>query len=466
MFFLDLDLPGKIYLAGIGGSSMSSLAKILLNRGREVCGSDMQSSEATDDLIRRGVKVYIGQKAENIAAEMPAAIVKSEAVSQTNPEIVEADKRGIPVFRRAELLGALLDGYKKTIGVAGTHGKTTTSSMITSVFLASGTDFSSILGGHMKQLGDGYTIGKTDSVCVFESCEYKESYLYFKSDISVILNIAPDHMEYFGTFDNLINSFRKYLKNTKPGGYVVYNAEDEASIEMIKGYAGNTASFGLENGRFHAKNVSLEKGCGVFDLYDGEKLLGNVRLAIPGKHNIKNAVAAAAACTLYGLDVDTVVRGLSEYSGDERRFEYHCVVNGAVIADDYGHHPDAYKVTFDTARAVGFRRIIAIHQPHTFSRTKILMKEFAQVLSTVDHVIVAPIYAARETNDLYNVSALDLVKLLPNAEYCETFEDIANRVFELAQEGDIFITLGCGDIYKAAKLITRLNAERNENEKD
>lgn len=462
---MNLDFSGKIYLSGIGGSSMSSLAKILLLRGKEVCGSDMQSSEATDELVKKGVKVYIGQKAENIEAEMPAAIVKTEAVSENNPEIVAAARLGIPVYRRAELLGTLLDGYKKTIGVAGTHGKTTTSSMITSVFLASGLDFSAILGGHMKQLGDGYTIGKTDSVCVFESCEYKESYLFFKSDISVILNIAPDHMEYFKTEENLINSFRRYLQNTKPGGYVVYNAEDRASLEMIEGYEGKKASFGIEKGRFHAKNVTLEKGRGVFDLYDGDTLLGNVRLSIPGFHNVKNAVAAAAACTLYGIDAKTVVRGLCDYAGDERRFEYHCVVNGAVIADDYGHHPDAYRVTFDTARAVGFKRIIAIHQPHTFSRTKLLMKEFAEVLSTVDHVIVAPIYAARETNDMYNVYAQDLVALLPNAEYCETFEDIAKRVFETAREGDIFITLGCGDIYKAAKLITKLNAEKNGNGK-
>ncbi len=452
---MDIGNYGKIFLSGIGGSSMSSLAKILLLRGKTVCGSDMQQSESTDELIKRGVTVYIGQSAENIAKEQPDAVVKTEAVAETNPEIVEAKNRGIPVFRRAELLGALLDGYKKTIGVAGTHGKTTTSSMITSVFLASGLDFSAILGGHMKQLGDGYRIGETDSVCAFESCEYKESYLFFKSDISVVLNIAPDHMEYFKTRENLINSFKRYLKNTKPGGTVVFNAEDAASLEMIDGYEGGTVSFGLEKGRFHAKNVEMIKGRAAFDLYDGERLMGNVRLAIPGEHNVKNALAAAAACTVYGLDAETVIKGLCDFAGDERRFEYHCVVNGAVIADDYAHHPDAYKVTFDTARAVGFRRIIAIHQPHTFSRTKMMMKEFAEVLSTVDHVIVAPIYAARETNDLYNVSALDLVKLLPNAEYCETFEDIADRVFETAKDGDLFITLGRGDIYKAAKLIAK-----------
>ena len=222
---------------------------------------------------------------------------------------------------------------------------------------------------------------------------------------------------------------------------------------MINGYEGKTVSFGLEKGRFHAKNISMDKGCGVFDLFDGENMLGTVRLAVPGAHNVKNALAAAAACTVYGLDADTVIRGLCAYSGAERRFEYHCIVNGAVIADDYGHHPDAYKVTFDTARAVGFKRIIAIHQPHTFSRTKMLMDDFVSVLSTVDHVLVAPIYAARETNDLYNIYAEDVVSRLPNGEYCESFDKIADRVFEMAQEGDLFITLGCGDIYKAAKIM-------------
>ena len=452
---MDLDNYGRFFLSGIGGSSMHSLARILALRGKEVCGSDMQRSESTDSLIEKGIAVEIGQKEENIDRHMPDAVVKTEAVSDSNPEIIRARQLGIPVFRRAELLGALLDGYRTAIGVAGTHGKTTTSSMITSVFLASGRDFSAILGGNMKQLGAGYTIGKTDALCVFESCEYKESYLYFRSDISVVLNIAPDHMEFFKTIDNLIGSFRRYLNNTKPGGTVIYNAEDVNSLEMIRGYEGNAVSFGMEKGRFHAGNVRLENGCGVFDLFDENRFLGTVHLSVPGLHNVKNAVAAAAACTVYGIDADTVVCGLSGYSGAERRFEYHCVVNGAVIADDYGHHPDAYRVTFDTARAVGFKRIIAIHQPHTYSRTKLLMDEFVAVLSTVDHVLVAPIYPARETNELYNIYAEDVVARLSNAEYCESFDRIADRVFEMAQPGDLFITLGCGDIYKAAKLITR-----------
>ena len=455
-----IDSYGKYFLSGIGGSSMSSLAKILKLRGKDVCGSDMQSSAATDSLTENGIRVKIGQKAENISGEHPDAVVKTDAVSDENPEIKAAKELGIPVFRRAELLGALLDGYKKTVGVAGTHGKTTTSSMITSVFMESGLDFSAILGGNMKRLGAGYTIGKTNDVCVFESCEYKESYLHFRSDVSVVLNIAEDHMEYFKTRENLINSFRTYLKNTKPGGTVVYNAEDEASLLMIDGYDGATVSFGIEKGRFNAKDISTDKGCGVFDLYDGLNRLGTVHLAVPGLHNVKNALAAAAACTVYGLDPETVIRGLEAYSGAERRFEYHCIVNGAVIADDYGHHPDAYKVTFDTARAVGFKRIIAIHQPHTFSRTKMLMDDFVSVLSTVDHVLVAPIYAARETNDLYNIYAEDVVAKLPNGEYCESFEKIAERVFEMARDGDLFITLGCGDIYKAAKLITKMQAEK------
>lgn len=456
---MNIDSYGKYFLSGIGGSSMSSLAKILKLRGKDVCGSDMQSSGATDSLTENGIRVKIGQVSENITNERPDAVVKTDAVSDENPEIKAAVELGIPVFRRAELLGALLDGYRKTVGVAGTHGKTTTSSMITSVFMESMFDFSAILGGNMKRLGSGYTIGKTNDVCVFESCEYKESFLHFRSDVSVVLNIAEDHMEYFKTRENLINSFKKYLKNTKPDGTVVYNAEDDASLEMINGYEGKTVSFGLEKGRFHAKNISMDKGCGVFDLFDGENMLGTVRLAVPGAHNVKNALAAAAACTVYGLDADTVIRGLCAYSGAERRFEYHCIVNGAVIADDYGHHPDAYKVTFDTARAVGFKRIIAIHQPHTFSRTKMLMDDFVSVLSTVDHVLVAPIYAARETNDLYNIYAEDVVSRLPNGEYCESFDKIADRVFEMAQEGDLFITLGCGDIYKAAKLITKRQTE-------
>jgi len=459
---MDINSYKNYFLSGIGGSSMSSLAEILALRGKSVCGSDMQTSGTTDALIEKKIGVFIGQKAENIDNAKPDVIVKTDAVSDDNPEIVEAKKLGIPVYRRAELLGALLDGYDRTVGVAGTHGKTTTTSMITSIFLDSGKDFSSIIGGHIKRLNAGYIIGKTNDYCVFESCEFRESFLHFRSDVSVVLNIAEDHMEYFKTKENLINSFKKYLKNIKPGGTLVYNAEDEASLQMVDGYNGNKVSFGIEKGDFHAANITQGKGLYSFDILYKNDVLGRVKLAICGFHNIKNALAAAAACKVLNLDSEAIIKGLCNYTGAERRFEYHCTVNGAVIADDYGHHPDAYKVTFDSAREMGFKRIIAIHQPHTFSRTKMLMDDFVDVLKTVDHVLVTPIYPARETNDGYNIYAEDVVKRLPNAEYCPSFDAVADRVFEMAQDGDLFITLGCGDIYKAAKLIAKREAVRQK----
>ena len=223
---------------------------------------------------------------------------------------------------------------------------------------------------------------------------------------------------------------------------------------MLDGYEGKKVSFGISSGDFHADGISCEKGLYSFELVAFGENVGKISLSVPGYHNIFNALASAAACHAYGIGFDKIAEGLKNYNGTGRRFEYHCTVNGAVIADDYGHHPDAYKVTFRTARELGFKRIIAIHQPHTFSRTKMLMDDFVDVLSTVDHVLVAPIYAARETNDEYNVYAEDIVARLPNAEYVPTFEAIADRVKALAQPGDLFITLGCGDIYKAAELIT------------
>lgn len=452
---MTLDGVKKVYLAGIGGSSMSSLAEILFNRGYSVSGSDMQNSATTERLSSLGIKVHIGHTEDNVKSECPDVIIRTDAVLENNPEIAYALQAGIPVHRRAELLGMILDGYKTPVGVAGTHGKTTTSGMISSIIAASGAEYSAIIGGKVKQLDSSYIIGKNDDVCVFESCEYKDSFLNFRPFVSVVVNIAEDHMEYFKTLDNLIGSFKKYLRNTKESGTVVYNAECENSLTMIDDYKGQKVSFGIVKGSVTASDIFMRNGLYSFTvMYHGEKFC-DVSLSVPGAHNVKNALAAAAAGIVLGISPEAISKGLHDFAGTKRRFEYHCTVNGAVIADDYAHHPDAYEVTFRTARELGFKRVIAIHQPHTFSRTKMLMNEFAQVLSKVDHVIVSPIYAARETNDEYNVYAEDLVKLLPNGEYQPDFEHIAQRVKEMAQPGDLFITLGCGNIYLAAELITR-----------
>lgn len=455
----------KLHFMGIGGSSMSSLAQIALRRGYTVSGSDMQESEATRSLQALGISVNVGQKAENIDRENPDLVVMTDAIAPTNPELCRAEELGIPVYRRAEFLGQILDGYKKTVGVAGTHGKTTTSSMITAMFLTAKKDPSAIIGGRMNLIGSAYRLSEKEDLCVFESCEFKESFRFFRSDVSVILNIGEDHMEYFKTLDNVIRVFRNYLNNVKQGGWLVTNGEDENVRRMLEGYTGNLYLFGLKNGHFRAENITLDKGLPSFDLYfhpentDAKTCFGRVNLSVPGRHNVLNALATAAAGYACGLTEEEIIRGIESYNGAGRRFEYHCTVNGAVIADDYGHHPDAYKVTFKTARDLGFKRIIAIHQPHTFSRTKMLMNEFVEVLSTVDKVLIPPIYPARETNDEYNIYAEDVVTRLDNAELMRDFEHIAHRVKELAQPGDLFITLGCGDINKAAILINKLYGE-------
>ncbi|MDF2685523.1 MAG: murC [Clostridia bacterium] len=455
-----LDNIKKVYFIGIGGSSMSSLAEILKMRGYIVSGSDMQQGEAIKSLRNKNISLYIGHNAENVAKESPDIIIKTDAIADNNPELIYAKDNNIPVYRRAELLGAILNDYAYTIGVAGTHGKTTTTSMITSIFMAADEDPSALIGGHMKLIDASYRIGNNNKYCIFESCEFKESFLYFKSDISVILNIARDHMEYFKTLDNLIKSFRIYLDNTRDLGTVIANAEDKNSLKMLETYTGTVFTFGLEKGDFTAKDIKLDKGFPEFDVYFGGVLFGHIKLKVPGRHNVKNALAAITAGYIAGLDNESIIKGINQYNGAGRRFEYHCIINGAVVADDYGHHPDAYKVTFDTARDLGFKRIIAIHQPHTFSRTKMLMDEFVSVLKTVDKVLIPPIYPARETNDLYNVYSEDIVAKLPNAEYMKDFEQIADRIKELAEPGDLFITLGCGDIYKAAKLTTDKYGEK------
>ncbi|PWM45857.1 MAG: UDP-N-acetylmuramate--L-alanine ligase [Clostridiales bacterium] len=456
---MNLDNIKKVYFIGIGGSSMSSLAQIMQKRDFIVAGSDMQQSHASDNLIEKGITVFIGHKEENIKDFAPEIVIKTDAILPTNPELLYAEESNIPVYRRAELLGNLLDGYKKTIGVAGTHGKTTTSSMITSIFLDAQKNPSAIIGGQMKQTGTSYIIGSED-LCIFESCEYKCSFYNFFPTVSVLLNIAKDHMEFFKTEENLLACFTKYLDNTKPDGIVVYNAEDENSLKVISGYKGKTVSFGLEKGNFIMDKATLTGGFPKFDIIKNGAFFCHVDLRVPGRHNVKNALAAAAAADAAGLCAEDIGKGLSDYAGAGRRFEYHCTINGAVVADDYGHHPDAYRVTFNTARDLGFKRIIAIHQPHTFSRTKMMMNEFVDVLKTVDKVLIPPIYPARETNDEYNIYAEDVVKRLPNAEYMNNFNEIADRIKELAQPGDLFITLGCGDIYKAAELTAKKYGEK------
>ena len=460
-----LQTAKKLHFMGIGGSSMSSLAQIALRRGYTVSGSDMQSGKATEQLEGLGISVAIGQTAENIDRFRPDAVIMTDAIAPSNPERLRAEALGIPVYRRAEFLGQILDGYEKTVGVAGTHGKTTTSSMITAMFYTAKKDPSAIVGGHMKLIGAAYRLGEREDLCIFESCEFKESFRFFRSDVSVILNIGEDHMEYFRTLDNVILAFRNYLKNIKPGGTLVTNGEDENIRRMLEGYTGNLLLFGLKTGHFRAENVTLNQGLPAFDLYfhpqDGEEkeYFGRVELSVPGRHNVLNALASAAAGYALGLTKEEILRGIHSYTGAGRRFEYHCTVNGAIVADDYGHHPDAYRVTFKTARDLGFQRIIAIHQPHTFSRTKMLMDEFVEVLSTVDKVLIPPIYPARETNDEYNIYAEDVVARLDNAELMRDFDHIADRIKELAQPGDIFITLGCGDINKAAILTTKKYGE-------
>lgn len=461
-----LQTAKKLHFMGIGGSSMSSLAQIALRRGYTVSGSDMQVSKATEQLTGLGISVNIGQVAENIDSQRPDAVIMTDAISPQNPERKRAEELQIPVYRRAEFLGQILDGYEKTVGVAGTHGKTTTSSMVTAMFLSANRDPSAIIGGHMNLIGAAYRLSEKEDLCVFESCEFKESFRFFRSDVSIILNIGEDHMEYFKTLDNVILAFRNYLKNIKPGGWLVTNAEDENTLKMLEGYEGNLYLFGKEKGHFQAENITLTQGLPSFDLYfhpdagEEKACFGRVELSVPGQHNVLNALACAAAGYALGLTPEEILRGIHAYNGAGRRFEYHCTVNGAVVADDYGHHPDAYKVTFKTARDLGFKRIIAIHQPHTFSRTKMLMNEFVEVLSTVDKVLIPPIYPARETNDDYNIYAEDVVARLDNAEFMQDFDHIADRIKELAQPGDLFITLGCGDINKAAILTTKKYGEK------
>ncbi len=444
-----IDSVKKIHMIGIGGSGMSPLAELLHNREYELTGSDNNPSYTLDRVKALGVPVTIGHSAENIGdAEL---VVYSAAINKANPELVEANKRGIPCVERSVLLGAVTRKFDHVIGVCGTHGKTTVSSMVTSILLDAKLDPSAVIGGVLPKIHSNCCVGESD-LLVCESCEYVDTFLQMSPDVAVLLNIDEDHMEYFKTVDRLIESFAKFVNSASKA--VVVNGDDEKSMIAVKDVKSEVITFGYgENCRYRAENVHFEKGAfGCFDITENGEKLCSVRLGVPGKHNVLNALAAAVAALHAGASYEAVQSALLTFGGAHRRFEILYDEGGITIADDYAHHPKELSVTLATAKQMEYDRVIAVFQPFTYSRTAMLLNDFAEALKIADLTVLSEIMGSREVND-WNIYSSDLAAKIPDSVVCPDFEAIAKHICKIAKKGDLIITMGCGDIYKVVPMI-------------
>lgn len=440
----------RIHFIGIGGSGMCPLAEILHAKGYSLQGSDNNESSIVDRIRAMGIPVMMGQKAENInGADM---IVYSAAIQQGNPELEAALSSGIPTFQRAELLGEVSRHFSNCIGICGTHGKTTTTSMTVQTMISAGLDPSAVIGGKLPLTNSYGRVGNTETI-VMESCEYQDTFLHMSPDVAVILNIDEDHMEYFKTLDNLILSFTKFANSAAKA--VIYNGDDANTLKAVEGITGKEMiSFGFrDTNDYYAENIEEINGAYTrFDaVHKGEKL-GTVSLSVPGNHNILNALAAIA-CALYsGADFKNCIKGLEEFKGAGRRFEHLGTYKGIDFIDDYAHHPAELKVTIEAAMKLGYKTVWAVFQPFTYSRTVMHFDEFVDVLSVPDRCVMTEIMGSRETNT-YGVYTSQLAEKIPNSVWFNTQEEVADYVVKNASAGDLVLTMGCGDIYKSAYMM-------------
>ena len=447
----DRELEGikRIHMIGIGGSGMCPLAEILHSKGYELSGSDNNESDPLNRVRALGAKVYMGHKAENInGAEI---VVYSAAISDDNPELCAAREQGIPTMERSHLLGALTRHYDNVIGVCGTHGKTTVTSMITQILLLNKREPNAVIGGRLPLVNSNGVVGSSQTL-VCESCEFVDTFLQMSPDISVLLNIDNDHLDYFKTMENLTRSFSKFIGMSKTA-YI--NGDDELVRQAADGIDSKVITFGFsENNDYSAANITKGKFGFGFDVVKNGEVLGHLQMHIPGRHNVLNGLASFAVCYDMGVDANGIADAVFKFTGAGRRFEFLGHYNGFTLADDYAHHPTEIKATLTAAKELDYKRVIVVFQPFTFSRTALLKDDFIKALKIADKVILTPIMGSREKNT-YGISSEDIAKELNDAVIVDGFENIADKVIETAGDGDLVITMGGGDIYKAAHIIMK-----------
>lgn len=444
--------PGvRVHMAGIGGVSMCALAEVLQGMGLRVQGSDMADSGTVKHLRSVGIPVAIGHSAENL--QNCDLVIRTAAIHDGNPEIAGAIARGIPVYERAQGWGAIMQAYRNAVCVSGTHGKTTTTSMTTHIFMAAQKDPTVMIGGTLPLLGKGYRVGRGDTI-ILESCEYCNSFLNFFPTVAVILNVAADHLDFFKDLGDIEQSFRRFAGLTPRDGFIIANGDDAGARETLSGLDRKVHWFSVKDhdADIFADNVAFFDGFGCFDVMAEGKRYAHVALHVPGKHNVSNALAAAAAAYVLGVDGRAVEEGLSAFTGAERRFQYKGEYNGARIYDDYAHHPDELHALLDMARSLPHERLVCAFQPHTYTRTKALFDDFVRELRTVDVAVLAEIYAAREKNDV-GVSSRDLCARIPGSAYCATLKETAETLKHIIRPGDLVLTVGAGDIYRVGDIL-------------
>ena len=454
MYNINFNQPIHLHFIGIGGISMSGLAEILLKEQFHISGSDAKESELTEKLTSLGADISYGQRASNIKEGIDA-VVYTAAIHPDNPELQAAKERQIPTLTRAELLGQIMDNYQDSIAVSGTHGKTTTTSMITEILLKACTDPTISIGGILKSIDGNIRVGKSN-VFLTEACEYTNSFLNFYPKYALILNIEEDHMDFFKNLEHIRHSFHQFAGNVLAEGTLILNSEIPDYQELTKDLKCKVLTYGLTpSDSYYADNITFNtKGCGNFTLMCKDHTIGMISMSVPGEHNVSNAVAACALELEMGLSFDCIQAALTHFGGTARRFEHKGQLGGITIIDDYAHHPTEIKATLKAAKNCGQNRIICVFQPHTYTRTKAFLKEFAQALSAADLIILADIYAAREQNTI-GISSQDLQQELQNlgceCHYFPSFDEIENFLLKKCMNGDLLITMGAGDIVQVGE---------------
>lgn len=454
---IDLSQYKKIHCIGIGGIGLSAIAEILLSRGYEVSGSDMKESAETVRLASKGARVFIGHRAENV--EQADLLVFSAAVGHDNPEMKRAEERGIPILSRAQMLGLLMQEYENSIAVSGTHGKTTTTSMVSLILERAKLEPTILVGGNLTEIGGNVKVGHS-RYFITEACEYMDSFLSLKPKIEIILNIDSDHLDYFKDIDHIVSSFDKFA-HLVPGSGTIIAYDANPFVNQVIRDLDNVVTFGLsENCDYYAANIKFnEDGMPSFDVCHDGKMLSRVQLAVPGEHNILNALAAFTCACVLGVEPALTKETLETYHGTQRRFDLvGTTARGVKIVDDYAHHPTEIKATLSASENVPHNKLWCIFQPHTYTRTIALFDEFADAFEKADHLILAEIYAAREKN-IYKISSAQLVEKIKETHpdkdvlFMEDFAAIADYVDSQAQRGDMVITMGAGDIYKVGEML-------------
>lgn len=446
--FKDSD---HIYFIGIGGISMSGLAEILASRGCKVSGTDIRETPVTNHLQSIGIQINFGHRAENITDDV-THVVFTAAIHDGNPELTAAKSKNLVIMDRAQLLGQIMEDYASSIAVSGTHGKTTTTSMVSEILLAAEKDPTITVGGILPTIGSNLKIGNSPYF-VAEACEYFNSFLRLTPLAGVILNVESDHLDFFGSLENIYHSFHDFAKRIPKNGVLIINKEIENISEILKDLACTVETFSLtEDANWTVKNiVHHEDGKNTFDVYLNQEKKATIHLNVPGEHNISNALAAIATASFFGISPENWVKGLAHFTGTNRRFQRKGEKNGVLVIDDYAHHPTEIRATLAAAKNVKHNTTWCVFQPHTYSRTKFLFEDFGDAFLNADEIIIADIYAARETDD-GTVSAAQLAERIAktgkSARYVGNFDEILSYLQAHCQAGDLLLTVGAGDVYK------------------